>query len=58
MQEHRIAVARTARYFTLGRAEREVWFVLHGYGQLADRFLRHFDPIDDGTRLIVAPEGL
>lgn len=58
MQEHRITVSRSARYFTLGRAEREVWFVLHGYGQLAARFLRHFEPLDDGTRLIVAPEGL
>lgn len=35
-----------------------MWFVLHGYGQLAARFLRHFAPLDDGTRLIVAPEGL
>lgn len=32
--------------------------MLHGYGQLAARFLRHFEPLDDGTRLIVAPEGL
>ena len=47
-----------SRYFTIGRPEREVWFVLHGYGQLAARFLSRFEPIDDGTRLIVAPEGL
>ena len=58
MHEHRITVPRSARYFTIGRAEREVWFVLHGYAQLAARFLRHFEPLDDGTRLIVAPEGL
>lgn len=58
MQEHRITVSRTARYCTLGRPDREVWFVLHGYGQLAARFLRHFEPLDDGTRLIVAPEAL
>src|SRR6266496_1490508 len=58
MQEHRLTVSRTARYFTLGRPDREVWFVLHGYGQLAARFLRHFEPLDDATRLIVAPEGL
>ena len=47
-----------ARYFTLGRPDREVWFVLHGYGQLAARFLSRFEPLDDGARLIVAPEGL
>ena len=58
MQEHRLTVARTARYFTLGTPGRDVWFVLHGYGQLAARFLTRFEPIDDGTRLIVAPEGL
>lgn len=58
MHEHRIAVSRSARYFTIGRPQREVWFVLHGYGQLAARFLRHFTPLDDGTRLVVAPEGL
>jgi predicted esterase len=58
VQERRITVSRSARYFTLGRPDREVWFVLHGYGQLGARFLRHFEPIDDGTRLLVAPEGL
>ncbi len=58
VQERRLSVPRSARYFTTGRAEREVWFVLHGYGQLAARFLSRFEPIDDGTRLIVAPEGL
>ena len=57
MEEHGLSVPRSARYFSIGRAEREVWFVLHGYGQLAARFLRSFEPIDDGTRLIVAPEG-
>jgi len=58
MQEHRLTVPRSARYYTLGKATEEVWFVLHGYGQLAARFLTRFEPIDDGTRLIVAPEGL
>lgn len=61
MTEHHISVRRTARYFTLGPAAataREVWIVLHGYGQLAARFLRAFAPLDDGARCIVAPEGL
>lgn len=41
-------------------AVRDVWIVLHGYGQLATDFAAIFGPsnIDDGTRLIVAPEGL
>jgi predicted esterase len=61
MREHHIPVARTARYVTLGDptgTPREVWFVCHGYGQLAERFLRHFTSLDDGHRLIVAPEAL
>ncbi len=32
--------------------------VCHGYRQLARRFLPRFSELDDGTRLIVAPEGL
>ncbi|MEX2467750.1 MAG: phospholipase [Gemmatimonadota bacterium] len=56
--EHHIEVPRTARYLTLGPSSTsDVWIVLHGYGQLARRFLRRFTPIDDGTRSIVAPEG-
>lgn len=37
---------------------RERWLVLHGYGQLAAWFLRHFAVLDDGTRQFVAPEAL
>ena len=58
---HAIRVRRTARYYTLGPTHgfpRELWIVCHGYGQLAGRFLSQFDVLDDGTRLIVAPEAL
>jgi predicted esterase len=61
IEEAHIAVRRTARYYTLGHnviAPREVWFACHGYGQLASHFARHFEPLDDGTRLIVVPEAL
>jgi predicted esterase len=37
---------------------REVWFLCHGYGQLAARFLEKFAVLDDGQRYLVAPEGL
>ncbi len=59
--ERHIEVRRTARYWTLGNIGREVtdvWFVCHGYGQLAGDFIREFEPIVSPTRLIVAPEGL
>lgn len=61
MREHHIAVTRTARYYTLGDPDGqplELWYVCHGYAQLASRFLRRFVPLDDGSRLIVAPEAL
>jgi len=59
--ERHLEVSRTARYWVLGEevaAPREAWFVLHGYGQLARRFLRRFQALDDGTRRVVAPEAL
>lgn len=61
MQSHHLPVTRTARYFTLGPEQGEVaelWVVLHGYAQLAGRFLRDFAPLDDGRTLVVAPEAL
>lgn len=36
----------------------ELWIVLHGYGQLATDFLAACAALDDGSRLIVAPEAL
>lgn len=37
--------------------EKELWLVFHGYGQLAEFFIRKFLPFDSEDRLIVAPEG-
>lgn len=61
MTEHHFLVRRTARYYTLGRLTeqtRNVWFCLHGFGQLAQYFSRKFTDLDDGQTLIVVPEGL
>lgn len=61
-REHHLAVERTARYWILGgddhEAPAEIWFVLHGYKQLARRFLRRFEAVASPDRLVVAPEGL
>lgn len=59
-REHHLEVRRTARYWTLGPASgaASFWMVLHGYKQLARRFLRRFECLDDGRRRIVAPEAL
>jgi predicted esterase len=65
-RERHVTVPRTARYYALGPstspgggapAAREVWVALHGYGQLASHFARHFAPHAAG-RLIVVPEAL
>jgi predicted esterase len=60
MQERTLTTARTARYFTLGVPARatDLWFVCHGYGQLAARFLERFQPLEAPQRCFVAPEGL
>ena len=61
IHEHHITTPRTARYYTLGQPGpgiTDVWFALHGYGHLASLFVRELSALDDGSRLIVAPEAL
>lgn len=61
MKQTEILTSKTARYFTLGTyspATKEVWIVLHGYGQLANYFLDKFKGFESESRHIVAPEGL
>lgn len=63
MTEHYLPVTRQARYYQLGdltAQTRRIWFVVHGYGQLATYFLRHFAALAeaDPTLVIIAPEGL
>ena len=61
--EHHLTVARTARYQQLGELSartRRVWFVCHGYGQLAAYFVRHFAFLVENRddTVVIAPEGL
>jgi len=56
-----IRTTRTARFSISGVESAgitDVWFVCHGYGQLASDFMREFDCIEASHRLIVAPEAL
>ncbi len=56
-----MAVRRTARYYVLGELTertKTVWFALHGYGQLAQYFIRRFDVLASDETVIVAPEAL
>jgi predicted esterase len=61
VQELQVSFNFQARYFKLGEINhdtRAVWFVLHGYGQLARYFLTKFKPLTDHGVCIIAPEGL
>ena len=59
-----LQVPRHALVATLGPSGsargsvRELWYVLHGYAMRAVPFLEDCRAIDDGTRLLVAPEAL
>ncbi|PEN14306.1 esterase [Longibacter salinarum] len=54
-----LTVSRTARICCLGNPDApEHVFVLHGYGQKADDFIRPFERIATDGRYIVAPEAL
>ncbi|MEM9981494.1 MAG: hypothetical protein AAF734_03290 [Bacteroidota bacterium] len=61
-KENKITVQRTARYYTLGdvgnEAITDIWLVCHGYGQLAQYFIKHFATARQAHQLIVAPEAL
>lgn len=59
--EKLIQTTKTARYCTIGNSEqsiKKIWFVFHGYGQLAKEFIKNFEVIVDDQTLIVAPEAL
>lgn len=57
--EHRVTVERSARVYTLGSVTAaDAWVVLHGYGQLAARFIANFAALAGRERVIVAPEAL
>jgi predicted esterase len=61
MQKHQLTIPKTARYVTIGELNDQtenVWFVIHGYGQLAEFFIKKFNVLDDGKTVIIAPEAL
>ena len=56
-----ISIQKTARYFVMSEPSTKidsVWFVLHGYSQLAEDFIKFFEPAKKENVLIVAPEAL
>lgn len=60
-EEGEVRVQFRARYFrsgVLNQHTKHIWIVLHGYGQLAEYFIRKFHILDNGATFILAPEGL
>jgi predicted esterase len=60
---HSFSVSKSARVFTLPDAPQHIQHIviaLHGYGQLAESFIRRFQSFVDNfpEYLVVAPEGL
>ncbi len=56
-----VEVPRTGRYFRLNSVQpltKNVWIVFHGYGQLAEYFIKHFEDLDENENCIIAVEGL
>jgi predicted esterase len=55
-----ITIKKTAKYVTYGNPKTAdtIIFVLHGYGQLADFFIRKFNILNKEKYFVVAPEGL
>jgi len=61
MKQVNVVTQKTARYFQLGELTTETEYVIiacHGYGQLANYFLKWFEGIDTDKYCVVAPEGL
>jgi predicted esterase len=61
MTEKKVNFSFLARYYKLGEintSTRQIWFVLHGYGQLAQYFIKKFKILENHGICIIAPEGL
>lgn len=61
INQHHLEVQIKAPYYTLNnlteKTER-VWLVFHGYGQLAEYFIKKFEGLDADKNFIIAPQGL
>ena len=59
--QHHLDVQIKASYHTLNelsdRTER-IWIVFHGYGQLAEFFIKKFELLDPDKNFFIAPQGL
>lgn len=59
IKQHKITVSKTAHVVTYGdinETTKEIWIVLHGYGQLPEYFIKSFTGISNS--FVIAPAGL
>jgi predicted esterase len=61
MEEKQIIFSFKARYYKIGQVTaktKAIWFVIHGYGQLAQYFIQKFKTLESKDICVIAPEGL
>ena len=61
MRKESLSVNKTARIYKIGKwssQSQNCWLCLHGYGFLAQYFIKHFEPLNNGKNLVIAPEAL
>ena len=59
MEKKKISISRTARYYQSGlisNKTKNLWFVFHGYGMLAEFFIKKFQYLVDKETVVIAPE--
>ncbi|WP_281613723.1 hypothetical protein [Flammeovirga sp. SubArs3] len=60
-QKEWVSIKMDAPFYTNGNQSEEtehLWFLFHGYGQLAEHFMRRFDIVDPKKHHVVALQGL
>lgn len=60
-EEKNVSFEYKARYYKAGvlnSSTKQVWIVIHGYGQLAQYFIKKFQKLTEQNICVIAPEGL
>ncbi len=61
MMQHHLDISIKASFYTLNELTdftERIWLVFHGYGQLAEFFIKKFEKLDPKKNFIIAPQGL
>jgi predicted esterase len=61
IKERHLSTPKTARYYIAGEPSEKtqnIWFVIHGFGQLAGEFIKQFEYLVTAETIAIAPEAL